>query len=108
MSNKNIEVYHGYALEKDNMIKRELNKDTRCKLLKKYRVLFVDKNWDGDKEDFDIILEKRIGNENGKLYDVIKNNSSCGGKHLLLLCDAKNLLAFGGDSQGNKLYIYGG
>lgn len=108
MVNRNLEVYHGFAREDDRMIKLELNRNTRLNLLSKYRVKIITTTWEGDMDKYDIIIKESIKTELGKKYIVVKNNSSCGGKHLMLLCDGINLLSFGGNSEGNILHIYGG
>ena len=100
MTSRKLDVYHGFVSEDDRMVKLELNRDTRNKLLSKYKFEIINSTWQGDEDKYDIIIEE--------LYSVVKNNSSCGGKHLMLLADGVNLLAFGGNVEGNTLHIFGG
>lgn len=112
MAIKDFEVYHNFSYDDDNLeertIKIESNKNTRDELLKKYRFKIVEPSWKGNESDYDIIVGKLPDWSGVNKYYVLKNESSCGGKHLMLLCDPKNLLSFGGESKGNILTIYGG
>lgn len=108
MTSRKLDVYHGFVSEDDRMVKLELNRDTRNKLLSKYKFEIITSTWQGDEDKYDIIIEELWKTKHGKLYSVVKNNSSCGGKHLMLLADGVNLLAFGGNVEGNTLHIFGG
>ena len=110
--NKSIEVYHNFYFDNDNkeekMVKFELNKNTRNRLLEEYKFKLVDYGWHGNESDYDIIISKSEYKSDVRNFHVIKNDSSCGGKHLMLLCDPEKLLLFGGESKGSILTIYGG
>lgn len=108
MVNRNIEVYHGFAKEDDRMIKLELNRNTRNKLLSKYNFEVITLAFKGNLDKYDIVLGELPSVDSSKKYYVVKNNSSCGGKHLMLLADSVNLLSFGGNVEGNTLHIFGG
>lgn len=108
MTNRKLYVYHGFASENDRMVKLELNRDTRNKLLSKYKVRISDVGDIVESDNYDIIIEKLSVGDNESFYYVVKNDSSCGGKHLMLLVDNKNLLAFGGKVKRNTLHIFGG
>ena len=108
MTDRKLDVYHGFASENDRMVKLELNRNTRNRLLSKYKVKISDVGDIVESDDYDIIIEKLSTDSNESFYYVVKNESSCGGKHLMLLADNKNLLAFGGNVEGNTLHIFGG
>lgn len=101
-------VYNGYKHEEDALMKNMFNRNTRMQLLREYKVEIITSTWQGNPDRFDILLEELLDGDNSKRYFVVKNNSSCGGKHLLLLCDGIYLLSNGGKSEGNILTIYGG
>ena len=108
MTDRKLDVYHGFVLEDNRMVKLELNRNTRNKLLSKYKVKISDVGDIVESDNYDIVIEKLSVGDNESFYYVVKNDSPCGGKHLMLLVDDKNLLAFGGNVKRNTLHIFGG